>query len=48
MSYPLTTFDFSREEMGRQIGQLLRQALAGFPLPSRVQLPMFLLDEGSI
>lgn len=48
MAFPLSTFDFSREEMGSQIALMLRQAAAGKPLPSRVLLSMYLHDEGSV
>lgn len=48
MKYPISTFDFSREEMGRMLGRMLNLATLGYSLPSRIMLPMTFKDEGSL
>ena len=45
---PIDTFDFDHRQMGEQIMLLLDQAQKGGKLPSRVQIPMTLTEEGSV
>lgn len=45
---PLDTFDFDHRQMGEQIMFLLDQAQKNIRLPSRILVPMTLIEEGSV
>ena len=48
MKYPISTYDFSSDEMGRMIALVIKSAESGHPVPVRVLLSMTFKDEGSV